>query len=385
MERTRFHVTSKLFDRKAILKIKDRICETSNELLSSSLFDKVLANAIKELEQRKSIMLQMFPHVPVTQQDIDLLKGVLKYLTKMPLKLIPNLMAGAEKFVENKDHLFQFIEYLYNYWRHYDRFIICDAAGDPLDERPFRTFNNTIETLTHLVRGVYRDIQENITGDHPNVYRQVRAGAEIATIALPKQIPLPSIYSETLVDVPVIRQVLLNPPLVLYQPMNKRTGQFVKVVKNPMEHVAIAPDEWLCYPAKVGNLVILAYFHESFYELGFSLSNLFESMIKAQGGDPEITPADIKVGPHVSEMRATVAGHVVSVENKEINRIAKIAGCPASKGAGIVIEAKIGAKVNVGDVIFRIYSDNENRLKEAVEYYNAHPPHQIGGMTLERV
>ncbi len=276
MERTRFHVTSKLFDRKAILKIKDRICETSNELLSSSLFDKVLANAIKELEQRKSIMLQMFPHVPVTQQDIDLLKGVLKYLTKMPLKLIPNLMAGAEKFVENKDHLFQFIEYLYNYWRHYDRFIICDAAGDPLDERPFRTFNNTIETLTHLVRGVYRDIQENITGDHPNVYRQVRAGAEIATIALPKQIPLPSIYSETLVDVPVIRQVLLNPPLVLYQPMNKRTGQFVKVVKNPMEHVAIAPDEWLCYPAKVGNLVILAYFHESFYELGFSLSNLFE-------------------------------------------------------------------------------------------------------------
>ncbi len=108
-------------------------------------------------------------------------------------------------------------------------------------------------------------------------------------------------------------------------------------------------------------------------------------MIKAQGGDPEITPADIKVGPHVSEMRATVAGHVVSVENKEINRIAKIAGCPASKGAGIVIEAKIGAKVNVGDVIFRIYSDNENRLKEAVEYYNAHPPHQIGGMTLERV
>jgi hypothetical protein len=258
------------------MRIKDRICETPNELLSSSLFEKVLANAIKDLERRKSIMLHMFTNSPVTQYDIELLKSVLKYLVKMPLGLIPNLVKGAQTFVENKELLFQFIEYLYNYWRHYDRFIICDAAGDPLDERPYRTFTNTIEKLTHLVRCVYRDIQENITGDHPNVYRQVRAGAEFAAIALPKQIPMPQFCAEILQDVPIIRQVLLNPPLVIYQPNNKRTGQFVRVVKNPIDYVDIVPDEWLCYPAKVGDLVILAYFHEKFFELGFSLANLFE-------------------------------------------------------------------------------------------------------------
>ena len=34
--------------------------------------------------------------------------------------------------------------------------------------------------------------------------------------------------------------------------------------------------EWLCYPAKVGSLLIMVYFSVKFFELGFSLSNLFE-------------------------------------------------------------------------------------------------------------
>ncbi len=288
MEKSRFHIPSKVFDRKVVIRLKDRICETPNELFASSLFEKVLASAIKDLERRKSVILHMFKVDTITQHDIELLKSVLKYLVKMPLNLIPNLVKGSETFIENKDYLFQFIEYLYNYWRHYDRFIICDAAGDPLDERPYRTFNNTIETLTHLVRGVYRDIQENITGDHPNVYRQVRAGAEIATIALPKNIPMPMFYIEKLAEIPIIRQVLLNPPLVIYQPNNKRSGQFVRVVKNPIDYVEINSDEWLCYPAKVGDLIILTYFHEKFYELGFSLANLFEIA----------TDEDLKKRPH---------------------------------------------------------------------------------------
>ncbi|MHA1370128.1 MAG: AMP phosphorylase, partial [Promethearchaeota archaeon] len=64
---------------------------------------------------------------------------------------------------------------------------------------------------------------------------------------------------------------------------------------------------------------------------------------------------------------------------------AKIAGCPAAKKAGVEIEAKIGARVQKGEIIFRIYSDSEKRLEEAVEYYNANPPQKIGGMTIERI
>ena len=165
---------------------------------------------------------------------------------------------------------------MYNYWRQFERFIICDSTGDRLDKRPYRTFNSTIESLTHLVRQTYRDIVENITGQHPNIYRQVRAGAEMAVIALPKKLALPDGQYQKLQNIPMIRQLLLNPPLLLNSPMNKRTGKFERIMSNPLEQIEITPHEWLCYPAKVGPLLILVYVHEKFFELGLSLCNLFE-------------------------------------------------------------------------------------------------------------
>ncbi|MEI7990296.1 MAG: phosphoenolpyruvate carboxykinase, partial [Chloroflexota bacterium] len=169
-----------------------------------------------------------------------------------------------------------FNERFYDYWRKYERYIVCDSEGDELDKRPYRTFNATIESLMHLVRSLYRDIQENITGKHPNIFRQVHAGAELATIALPKEVKLPEGSYQKLNGIGFIRQVLLYPPFLLHSPMNKRTGQFDRVHQNPLAMLNIDKNEWLCYPAKVGSLLILIYFHEKFFELGCSLCNLFE-------------------------------------------------------------------------------------------------------------
>jgi AMP phosphorylase len=108
-------------------------------------------------------------------------------------------------------------------------------------------------------------------------------------------------------------------------------------------------------------------------------------IIQIQGGNPDIDPEKIEVGPFIAEMIAQNSGFVTEVINENINRIAKIAGCPAAKKAGIEIVHKIGAKVQKGDIISRIYSDNKERLAEAVEYYNAHPTQILGGMTLERI
>ncbi|MHA1727240.1 MAG: AMP phosphorylase [Promethearchaeota archaeon] len=108
-------------------------------------------------------------------------------------------------------------------------------------------------------------------------------------------------------------------------------------------------------------------------------------IINAQGGDPDITPEKIEIGEFVTEMKATTSGFVTKVENKFINQIAKIAGCPAAKKSGIIIVDKIGSKVKKGDVILKIYSDSKQRLENAVEYYNSHLPQIIGGMTIERI
>ena len=267
---------AKIVEQKIIIRIKDKICENVDDLFESSLFERIMKKCIANLQQTNSVLLDIFNGNKIDDEHIEILIKTLQFLSKMPSSYVMRAVKDSDVFFKDT-HLFSdFIEYLYNFWRSYDRFIICNSEGDILDKRPYRTFNDTVERLTHLIRKVYRDIEENLTGNHPRIYRQLRAGAEIATIALPKDIDFPDPYKKQLQRIPVIRQVLLNPPLVLDPPMNKRTGRFEKIDKNPLEVFDIAEDEYICYPAKVGPLLILIYFHERFFGLGFALSNLFE-------------------------------------------------------------------------------------------------------------
>ncbi len=268
----------KFVDRKVIIRIRDRVCESSDELFASDLFLEILDREVGALKKKESPLLGIFgkPASETGDADVALLVEVLKILSKLELDCVLPLLPAAASFVSDPALLNSFTENLYNSWREYERFVVVDSADDRLDQRPYRTFNATIESLMHLVRKVYRDVQRNTTGRRPNVYRQVKSGAEIATIALPKEMGLPGGAYAKLKDIPVIRQILVYPPLLLNPPMNKRTGQFASIPQNPLDVVDINPEEWLCYPAKVGPLLILVYFHERFFGLGFSLCNLLE-------------------------------------------------------------------------------------------------------------
>jgi len=252
------------------------MCETQEELLASDKFRVVLDHCIENLKSKHSPLLGIFENNEAGKDTVDNLVKTLTLLVKYESHVVPHIFDESRIFLKDLDKLGNCVEYLYDYWRHFDRFIINDSEGDRLDKRPYRTFNETIEQLTHLVRTVYRHIQENITGSHPNVYRQVPAGGEIAVISLPKAIAYQGDKYKKLRCVPVIRQMLIYPPLVIQQPMNKRTGQFKRIEKNPIDLVDLTADEWICYPAKVGKLLIMVYFHIEFFELGFSMCNLFQ-------------------------------------------------------------------------------------------------------------
>jgi hypothetical protein len=261
---------------KVVIRLTGRMCETPAELLSSDLFAEIVRLCIKDLARRQSTLLRIFGDREIDEASIGTLIATLQFLAKIPGHLVTNIVEGSDVLMADPQLLNDFVEYLYNYWRSYDRFVVCDTVGDGRDLRPYRTFNATVEQLTHLVRSTYRDIQENITGVHPKIYRQVWAGAEMAAISLLKDIPYPNDVYRKLNQIMVIRQVLLNPPVILDPPTNKRTGEFQRVHINPLRLIDITSDEWLCYPAKVGPLLIAIYFHRKFFELGFSLSNLFE-------------------------------------------------------------------------------------------------------------
>lgn len=266
-----------IFGTKVIIRLYDRICEDSEELMASQLFEEILRRGLAELSKRNSFILNIFEDKKVTEKNVQLLMKTLQALVKVEAESVVRIVAGSEVFFRDKYLFNEFVEFIYNRWRQYERFIIlCDATGRDLDKRPYRTFHGTVEHLSHLIRWTYRDIQEHITKTHPRIYRQVIAGAEVATICVPKSIAFPSPLYSKLNDIAIIRQILLYPPLILDPPMNKRSGKFERVHENPLADFNFKKEEWLCYPAKVGPLLILIYFHMKFFELGLSLCNLFK-------------------------------------------------------------------------------------------------------------
>ncbi|MBI5416118.1 MAG: phosphoenolpyruvate carboxykinase [Candidatus Omnitrophica bacterium] len=268
--------TFEISENKVIIKLNERICETPGEVLASPLFRAVLERVIDKLVRRDSFLAGIFERRPVAGETVALFIKTLGALVHTPVQSAGQVVPGAGQFLKDPALFNEFIEYVYNYWRSFDRFLIANDHGQDWDQKPYRTFNATIGQLTGLIRGMYRDIQENVTGIHPRIYRQVAAGAEVSSITALKEVQFPAPVYEKLNAVPVIRQILIYPPLILNPPMNKRTGKFERVQKNPLELFDFNPGEWLCYPAKVGSLIILVYFHNRFSELGHSLCNLFE-------------------------------------------------------------------------------------------------------------
>jgi len=277
----------KITGKKVFIRLKNQICDSSEELLRSELFYEILKRALGALERRKSVLLKFFGGREVNDANLRLLIQTFEFLEKMSIDLVARVVPEAEDLLRDKNALNDFVEYLYNYWRSFDRFIICESESERFDKRPFRTFNDTIEDLTDLVRRTYREIQENITGTHPRIYRQVAAGAEMAAIACSMRVPYPTELYEKLNVIPVIRQVLFYPPLVLNQLNNTREGKFEKIPENPLGRCELSREEWLCYPVKAGDLLVLVYFKEKFFEMGLSLCNLFEL---ASDGDLQRKP-----------------------------------------------------------------------------------------------
>jgi hypothetical protein len=264
------------YQNKIVLRVRNRVCNTPEELLSSDLFATVLSHYLKELELQNSKLLGIFPSRQIDDTHIEILKQTIFYLLNLPAEKVRKLVEGSDSFFTDTFLFNEFVEQFYNYWRRQHRLVICDAIFDRFDQRPYRTFNDMVESLMHIIRSAYRNIQENITGDHPKIYRQVSAGAEIGAIALPKQINYPTGLYQSLDEVFIIRQVLMYPPMIFNSPTNKREGMFTKAEYSPLEDLKIDSQGWLCYPAKVGSLLIMVYFSLKLFELGFSLSNLFE-------------------------------------------------------------------------------------------------------------
>jgi AMP phosphorylase len=108
-------------------------------------------------------------------------------------------------------------------------------------------------------------------------------------------------------------------------------------------------------------------------------------IIEAQGGNPYVKPGDISIGDHRVKIMSPADGYVVSVDNEAIKSIARAAGAPIDKGAGIKLHAKRGYIVKKGDPLIEIYAESEGKLSEAQALTMKIEPITVEGMLLGKV
>ncbi|MBN1156289.1 phosphoenolpyruvate carboxykinase [Candidatus Woesearchaeota archaeon] len=271
----------------AVVWTEGDLVKNTDELLASKPFAAVMHKFVEFLKHRDSTLLSLFPHGISEAEQLHLIIEVLKELNKASIEHVRKEHTHYSHILSDTQRLHKFIEELYNFWRSFERYLVCFSdVGIGYDKKPYRTFNETVNQMNDLVRMLYRDLCENITSDHPRVYRQVPAGFEVGIIAAKKEWPCPEPYKQV-ANVPIIRQVLLFPPIVMDPPMNKRKGKFTGINESPIKGIDFSGREWLCYPAKVGEVIIYIYFHEKYMGLGCSLANLFEM---AKEGDLKRQP-----------------------------------------------------------------------------------------------
>ncbi|MBV6343581.1 thymidine phosphorylase, partial [Candidatus Magnetobacterium casensis] len=102
-----------------------------------------------------------------------------------------------------------------------------------------------------------------------------------------------------------------------------------------------------------------------------------KQIIAAQGGNPNIKPEDIPIGPCVAKLKAACSGKVWWISNHALVHICREAGAPKAKGAGVYLYKKVGDAVKKGDVLMEIYSENTFKLNRAL---NAASQHYIIGI-----
>jgi thymidine phosphorylase len=108
-------------------------------------------------------------------------------------------------------------------------------------------------------------------------------------------------------------------------------------------------------------------------ESGAALKQM-QKIIEAQGP----SGAKTEIGNLNADITAPHDGAVEAIDCLRLNRLARTAGAPIDKGAGIKIFKKIGDRVEQGEPLYRIHAFDDAQFSLAVAGAKADPGYQIG-------
>lgn len=116
---------------------------------------------------------------------------------------------------------------------------------------------------------------------------------------------------------------------------------------------------------------------EHLLDSGLALEK-FREIVEAQNGDPDVTPEDLVPGEESFEFEAERDGYVTHIDNEIVSGVARRAGAPHDKRAGIYLEATVGDDVSSGDTLLTVYADKREKLEEARDFAEARRPVRVG-------
>ena len=110
-----------------------------------------------------------------------------------------------------------------------------------------------------------------------------------------------------------------------------------------------------------------------------------ERIIEAQGRRAEA----LQPGSLSREVTASETGTVIAIDNFQMARIARLAGAPLDKGAGVDLLKKLGDRVEAGEPLYRLHAcfgadfEFANTLIDEDTGYRVGPPEQLPPMFAE--
>jgi thymidine phosphorylase len=94
----------------------------------------------------------------------------------------------------------------------------------------------------------------------------------------------------------------------------------------------------------------------------------FQSICAAQGGLKAIP-----VAPYRHVLGAVADGVLTTIDNRRIGRLAKLAGAPEDKAAGVEMHVRLGDRIRVGTPLCTVHAETEGELAYALAYAETNP------------
>ncbi|WP_223807962.1 thymidine phosphorylase family protein [Marinobacter sp. R17] len=95
----------------------------------------------------------------------------------------------------------------------------------------------------------------------------------------------------------------------------------------------------------------------------------FRRIVTAQGGLKTLPQA-----VYTHEEKAARRGVLNAIDNRRLAKLAKLAGAPASKAAGLRLSVALGDRVEAGQPLFQLFSESAGERDYALDYYASEQP-----------